>query len=421
MATILSTMLGWFGWGGAALGERAGVQQAVPAASVVTGAAIQGPDNALQIDTVWACLDRRATTLASLPIMVYEQDGAGQKRLARVSRLWSLLHDSPNNRMTPFDFWRVMMLNHDLRGNAYARIDRDERTGEAVSLWPMPADQVQPSVLDDGSMVYVYRVDDDIAVLDEANVLHLRNLGNGTVGMDKLAFMRAGVNEAVSQVNSAATMWGSSGKPTGVLMLDRVLKPEQRTALLERFAGMAAGNTARLYLLEADMKYQAVSLTPEQQQLLESRKLSVEQFCRWYDVPPVLVHHANVTTWGSGIEQIVEGFVKFTVRPLAVGIEQALRKRVLTPAQRARMVCEVYMDALLRASLKDRMTIYSAAVQNGVYTRNECRQFENVPRDLSPLADALTVQTNLIPIGLLGQATATTGAANAATQAPVAQ
>lgn len=418
MATFIQTVMGYFGWGAFAMQDRVGDQINVPVTSVVTNAESMGPDDALQLDTVWSCIDRRATTVASLPLFVYEQAN-GQKQLARTSRLWWLLHESPNARMTPFDFWRVMVMNYDLRGNAYARIERDNR-GEAIALWPMMADQVKVTVLDDGTMVYEYRLGNDVAILSADNVLHLRNMGNGTVGMDKLAFMRAGVDEAAAQVRSASTVWGTNGKPTGVLMIDNVLKPEQRTALQQRFGEMAAGNASRLYLLEANMKYQQISISPEQQQLLESRQFTVETICRWYDVPPVLVHHANVTTWGSGIEQLVDGFYKFSIRPLVVAIEQALRKHVLTSGQRVRNSVEFSLDALLRGNLKDRMGIYSTAVQNGVMSRNECRQLENLPPSTAPNANELTVQTNLVPIAKLGE-TMTQGAANGGNQDPIQQ
>lgn len=410
MATIISSLLGWFGWGGGAVADRQGEQFNAPAGGVVPSAPAVSTDTALQLDTVWACVDRRATTVASLPLFVYERLANGQKDLARTQRLYGLLHDSPNARMTPSDFWRAMMLNYDLRGNAYARVDRDAR-GEAIALWPMAADQVQPHVLDDGSMVYLYRIGDDVAALAEENVLHLRNLGNGTVGLDKLEFMRAGLGESVSQVQSASTVWGSSGKPTGVLMLDNVLKPDQRAALLSRFAEMAAGNASRLYLLEAAMKYQPISITPEQQQLLASRQFNVEQICRWYDVPPVLVHHANVTTWGSGIEQIVDGYYKLTIRPLLVAIEQALTKRVLTPAQRARHGIEFSLDALLRGNAQDRSALYASGLQNGWLSRNEVRQLENLPPRAG--ADDLTAQSQLVPIQQLGTTKTTTGGTNA--------
>ena len=76
-------------------------------------------------------------------------------------------------------------------------------------------------------------------------------------------------------------------------------------------------------------------------------------------------------------------------------------KRVLTPAQRARLSVEFSLDALLRASLKDRMDLYAKAVQNGLKTRNECRQLENDPPVTG--GDQLTAQTNLAPLEMLGK------------------
>jgi HK97 family phage portal protein len=409
---ILQTFLGWFGRGGA-MGEQKGEQAAVPSAALVSDASAIGVDGALQISTVWACVELRANIIASLPFFAYKQSN-GQKDLARSSRLYQLLHDSPNSRMTPFEFWRAMMLNHDLRGNAYARIERDIN-GEAMAIWPMPADQVTAFVLDDGSMAYEYRLDGNVAVFSDANVLHLKNLGNGTTGFAKLEFMRSTTDEAAKAQSSASKVFGNGGKPTGVLMIDKVLDSNQRKQIQERFAEMAMGNTARLFVLEASMKYQQLSMSPEDQQLLQTRNFNVEELCRWFAVPPVLVHHSNVTTWGSGVEAIVDGFHKLVVRPIVVNIEQSVRKRVMTPRQRSSMVAEFSIDALLRSSAKDRFEIYAQAVQNGLKTRNECRQLENDPP--MPDGDQLTAQTNLIQLSKLG----TTGGSNAPSQNPIAQ
>lgn len=414
---LFDTFRGWFGRSGA-LAEQRGTQYAVPGTALVEDSTPLGPDSALQLSTVWACIERRANTIASLPLFVYERQQDGQKTLARGSRLYQVLHDSPNARMTPFEFWRAMLMNHDLRGNAYARIERDAK-GEAVAMWPMPADQVETIVLDDGSIVHAYSIDGNVAVFADENVLHLKNLGNGTMGLRKLEFMRATTDEASKAQNSASKIFGNGGKPTGTLMVDHVLREDQRTALRKRFAEMAMGTTSRLYLLEANMKYQQLSLSPEDQQLLESRRFGVSELCRWFDVPPVLVHHDNVTTWGSGIYEIKDGFYTLTVSPMLTNIEQAIKKRVLTSAQRVRMHVEFGFDALLRANAKDRAELYAKHVQNGIMTRNEVRQLENLPPDTSPGASKLTAQSNLVPLDMLGKAN--TGGMNAPAQDPIAQ
>lgn len=409
---------GWAGGAGGALAERPGRQLVQPSAPLVPDTVRHGPDAALQLSTVWFCIDLIAGLLASLPLFSYLVDAQGRRQLARGTRLYELLHGSPNARMTPYEFWQSMGLNLELRGRAYARIDRAPN-GEALALWPMPADQVESMVLPDGSMVYAYRLGQDVAILAAENVLHLKGLGNGTEGLSKLEFMRASVHEAASAQSAASRLFTNGGKPTGVLMVDHVLKADQRTALRERFAEMQSGAFARLFVLEADMKYQQLSLSPEQQQLLETRHFSVEELCRWFGVPAVLANHANVTAWGSGIEQLIDGFYKLQMRKRLINIEQAVTKRVLTPAQRARMSVEFSFDALYRASAQARADLYAKYVQNGLKTRNEVRQLENDP----PVegADQLTVQSNLVPLHLLGRIKPTGGTHAPDPQDPQAQ
>lgn len=401
MNNLISSFLGWFGWGGSALGARAGKQSGNPSGKLVEGSTALAPDGALQLSTVWACVWLLANVVASLPLFVYQNAG-GKRELARTSLLYQILHDSPNSRMTPVEFWCAMLLNILLRGNAYARIEKSAN-GEAIALWPMPADQVEMRILPDGSAVYLYRIDNHVAALDESSVLHIKEIGNGTIGLARLEYMAATTSEATSAQVAASKLFANGGKPTGLLMIDRVLKPEQRAAIARNFADMAEGSTSRLIVLEADMKYQQVNLTPADQQLLETRRFTVEEICRWFGVPPVLVAHSNVTAWGTGIEQIIDGFYKFTVRPLIVRIEQSITKRVMTSDERIELTVEFSLDALLRASLKDRMEIYAKAVQNGIKTRNECRQLENDP----PIkgGDELTAQLNLAPLHLLGKTT----------------
>lgn len=414
--SFFSRLSGYFGKFNA-LADSTGSQNPAPGASLVADAINVGVDGALQLSTVWACIDRRATTIASLPFFAYESVN-GQRTLARTSRLYQLLHDSPNSRMTPFEFWRAIMLNYDLRGNGYARLERDAK-GEVYAMWPMAADQVEVKVLDDGSMVYAYHIQGNIAILSADSVLHIKNLGNGTTGLAKLDYMRPAIDEAAKAQTAANKMFGSGGKPTGILMIDRMLSKEQRASLKTSFTELAEGSTSKLQVLEADMKYQQISMSPEDQQLLETRKFSVEEICRWFDVPPVLVHHSNVTAWGTGIEQIVDGFYKFTIRPMVVNIEQAVQKRVLTPRQRATSTVEFALDALLRGSLKDRMAIYAQAVQNGIYKRNEARQLENLPPEPNG-GDDLTAQSNLVPLALLGKIKGATNGSTVSAQDPIA-
>lgn len=399
----MNILSSWFTglFGARALADSSGKQMSGPAASLVDGSSPVAIDSALQISTVWACASVISNTIGTLPLLVYENLNSGMRVPARGSSLWTLLHSSPNQRMTSSEFWVAMLMNLSLRNNAYARIER-RPNGEAWALIPMPADQVQVEVVG-GSAVYFFRLDNDIMALAEENVLHIKGVGNGTIGLNRLDYMRATTGEVANSTAAANKLFASNGKPTGVLMVDNVLSPDQRTAIKANFADMATGNSSRLFVLEANMKYQQLSLSPEDLELLATRQFGVEEVCRWFGVPPVMVGHSNVTTWGSGIEQIVEGFYKFTVRPILVSIEQAIQKRVLTSGERARYTVEFNFEGLLRVNMKDRAEVYSKLLQNGVFTRNEARQLENMPP--IPGGDKITVQSNLVELQNLANPT----------------
>lgn len=415
---IFNTVGSWFGLGGGtALSDSIGSQRSGPGRSLIDNLSPVSADTVLQISAVWASLALVAKNMATLPLFTYWNVN-GNRELARGSALWELLHESPNSRMTPAEFWTALFINLLLRGNAYARLERDD-DGNVYAMWPMSADQVEPRVLPDGSMVYVYRLGSDVAILADSSVLHIKEMGNGTVGYSRLDYMRATANEAATSQEAANKLFLNGGKPSGVLMLDRVLNKDQRKAVQQDFAEMALGTAQRLHVLEAGMRYQQINLTPEDIQLLETRQFTIHEFGRWFGIPSILLNSTEgTTTLGSSSGEIIGSFYKTSLRPTLVGIEQAIRKRVMSPAQRVQFTCEYSIDALLRADLSARMPQYATGVQNGIFTRNECRQLENLPP--LPGGDELTAQMNLAPLDQLGQAPQTGGNSNA-TQNPIAQ
>jgi HK97 family phage portal protein len=137
--------------------------------------------------------------------------------------------------------------------------------------------------------------------------------------------------------------------------------------------------------------------------MLLSWKFSTEEICRWLRVPPILVGHAaeGQTMWGSGVEQIMLGWLTLGLRPYLSRVEQAIKKRLIGSNERDRIFAEFNVEGLLRADSAGRAALYSTFAQNGINTRNEIRARENLPP--LPGGDDLTVQSNLVPLDMLGQ------------------
>lgn len=387
-----------FGWGGV-MSDQSGQQLETPSSLV---AAPMSPDIALQISTVYACARLLAGTVSSLPLMVFKEDSRGNRKVDRGSRLWTILHDQPNAVMTASDFWQAMILQWALRGNAYAQIVRDA-VGDVISLWPLSSDQM--TVFSDkqtGRLVYQYVRDSETYDLTPDQVLHIKDIGTGILGFSKLEFMGSSVQEAMATQKYTMQNAQNFGRPSGILTVDHVLdRKKGQHDLIDQALGNFKSESGKMIVLEADMKFQQVALTPEQSQLLESRKYGVEEICRWFGVPPVLIGASGATTWGSGIAEIVSGFHKFTLNPLLKSIEQALESRILRAEERGYVVIEFNLDAFFRGDLQSRYAAYATAVQNGFKTRNEVRALENDP----PISggDTPTAQTNLAPLDKLGE------------------
>jgi len=401
----------WRFFGSNATSSRYGSQDSTPLSSVHSDTINVGVDGALQVSTVWACVALVCENIASLPLNVYQKDPKTGRRvkLDPLERIQNVLHSQPNKHQTAMEFWMVMLLNFMFRGNAFARKQMDAK-GDVISLWPLSADQVEVEMLENGSIIYRYWSGANFIEYKENQIFHLRGMGNGTVGMSRLDYMRSSVGLSINAQNRTNKTVSNSGRRPGILYTGgHILKPDQREKAQQKFNQIAAGTENELYILEGEFKFDPLGMTSADIQLLETRKFSVQDLARWFGVPSILVNDTQETTsLGSSVEQIIELFYKLKLRPLLELIEQAIQLRVLTLDQRSKgYFVKFTLEALLRSNLKDRIEVGAKSVQNGILTRNEVREKE----DLEPIdgGDVLTAQSNLLPLDKLGTQTTTGG------------
>lgn len=392
----------FFGVSNGGLGDYAGQQITAPSVPIIENMRSNPPDAAMQLSAVWACVSLISDTIAGLPIVVYKTNEEGDKVEARDSILWDTLHERPNALMTSYEFKRALALSYLLRGNAYAIINRMGK--EAVSIIPVSPDQVTVLVDPDGNVGYTYagRNNETIDVPVE-NMLHIKGLGNGYVGMSPIDYMRSTIEESRYEQETATSLYENGSKPTGILMIDKKLDKEKREAIRQNFFELTNGRRQRMFLLEMGMQFQSLTLTPADTQLLETRKFNTDEIARWFRVPSVLIGSSSATAWGSGISELKQGFADFTIGPMADNFAQAFERCVLGDALRETYQIELRLNSLLRASPAERGANYAQALQNGWMTRNEVRRLENLPSIDG--ADALTAQSNLAPLDKLGQTT----------------
>lgn len=360
--------------------------------------------NAIGLSATWACINLLAGTIASLPLMVYRTTG-GVREVARDHPLYYVLHDSPNYDQTAVDFWEFMSAGIELQGNAYAEIEK-RSDGAVYSLTPVRPDCVIVRRLDSGDLEYSWTVDGKPHKVTQERMLHIRGFGGNPLGgTSTLSACRQIFTGALNAESAANGMFANGARPSGVLSAPQPMKKEQRQEaeqlLAEKFVG--AMNAGRPMLLDNGLTWTQLTISPEDAQMLETRRFSVEEICRVFGVPPHMIGHTeNSTSWGTGLEQQTLGFQKFTLRRRLKKIEQALTKQLLTTADRVRGVTiEFNLEGLLRGDSAGRASFYETMTRIGAHTINEVRALENLP----PVAggDVPRMQMQNVPITQAGQ------------------
>lgn len=360
---------------------------------------------ALQLSTTWACVRLISETMATLPVSLYEKQRSGAPAVAEQHPVHAAISQQPNADQTPVEFWECVGAALLLAGNSFVEPHRIR--GDVSSLeFLLPQQMGAPRRLKDGSIERVYT--DEFGMVRtyvDDQLMHTRAFGTDPLcGLSPLSMGRNVFGAAMAADESAAKMFANGMKLGGVLSTDQILKKEQREEVRADMAAQFSGavNSGKTMVLEAGMKYQQVSMTPEDAQMLQTRAFNVEEICRWFRVPPWMVGHTEKSTsWGTGIEQQMIAFLSFTLLPWMKRIEQSINRWLLTPGERTRFYAKFNPEGLLRADSAARASFYSAMTQNGIYSRDDCREKENLPRR-GGNADALTVQSNLLPIDQLG-------------------
>lgn len=360
-----------------------------------------GPDNAMQVAAVYACVNLRSRLMASLPLFLFRRGRSDSRRIADDHPLYSILHDAPNPWMTSFE-WREMMQGHlDLRGNAYSYVMRDN-SARLIALIPLHPDKVTPLKAPDGQPFYrVLDRDTGISgVFPRSQVLHLRgHSSDGYVGLSPIAAQRETIGLAIATREHGGRLFSNGTVTSGVLEYPQTLNEDVVIRLRKQWEDQYTGNknAHKPLILEGGMKWTALGMTSEDAQFLGTRSFQNHDIYRIFETPPVLVgDNEKTTSWGTGVEQITIGFVTYTLTPLCRRWENVISQTLLLPEERSSYFAEFELDGLLRGDQKSRNESLALKRQNGIINANEWRRLDNLDPIPGPSGDAYLVNGAMI-------------------------
>lgn len=367
--------------------DRKGVelQPKIEAGYASGGGVLVTNSSAMSLSAVTACTELLSGTISSLPLQVFRTDSNGYRRVYREHPLYPILHDAPNYDQTSLDFLDGFSTAIELRGNGLAA-KKFGTGGSIVALRPIHPDAWNVRRLSSGVLEYRWTEDGRRSFVGtDRDVLHVRGPGGDPLsGLSRLEIARKTLSAAMYAEDAASKMFENGLKPSAVIKFKDWLTPEQRVLaeknLVDKYMG--AINAGKPFVAEGGVEYQPLSITPEDAQMLETRSFNVEEICRFFGVPPVMIGHSGASTaWPTSVEQQVLVFQKFTLRRRLKRIEKAMMQQLLTPQDRAQgVIIEFNLEGLLSGDSASRSAFYGEGLRNGWMTINEVRGKENLPR-----------------------------------------
>ncbi|MGA9865025.1 MAG: phage portal protein [Acetobacteraceae bacterium] len=346
----------------------------------VTAGSIVNARVAENLSTVCACVGAISSTIATLPALVYRQEDGGRREAPThpVSRLIK----SPNARMTWPDWVEFTLAQVLLYGNSISVVVYDG-SGRPCELIPVPWQNVQVFLLPSGELAF------DIVQFIAPwggtgaprrylghEIFHLKDRSDdGFLGRSRLSRAAEVLEAAMGLQQYTAAVWRNMATPSGALKHPGALSAEARTNLIRSFEQQNAGahNARRMFVMEEGMEWQSIALSPEDSEVLESRRFTVEELCRLYQVPPPIIQDYSHSTF-TNAAQAATWFAQLTLTPWVRKIETEFARSVFTDGGEFHL--EIDLGGMLRGDFAARWAAYATAIDKGILSPNEVREAE---------------------------------------------
>jgi HK97 family phage portal protein len=338
------------------------------------------PATAMTSAVVYACVNVLAQTIGALPLIVYRRLVDGGKERSPEHRLYNLLHDAPNPEMTAYELRSCLVGHQCLWGNAYCEIERSD--AGVNGLWPLRPDRMTPTRDIDNRLIYDYRLPDGtIKHFQFAQIMHWRGLSsNGIIGYSPIRQAAESIGLDLATRQAGTSFFGNDSRPGGVLTHPGKLSKDAATRLRDTWEAAHRGlnQRQRVAVLEEGVKWEQVGIPPEEAQYLETRKYGRSEIAGLYRVPLHMINDLERATF-SNVEHIALEFVKFTLMPWLVQIEQAIQRDLFRISEGKRShFAEHLVEGLLRGDSAGRAAYLQTMRQNGALNADEWRALDNL-------------------------------------------
>jgi HK97 family phage portal protein len=328
---------------------------------------------------VFGCVTLIAGDIAKMPARVM--------RFNALTKIWDPtlqrpVLKKPNHFQTRIDFFKCWVFSLLLQGNTYVLKERDEN-GFIVALYILDPCRVTPLVATDGSGAVFYQLaSDNLSGIDEtvtvpaSEIIHdrLHTLWHPLIGVSPIYACAVAAAQGSAIQKNSEKFFKNMSRPSGILTAPGAISGDTAKRLKEKwdenFGGDNIGKTA---VLGDGLKYEAMTISAVDSQLIEQLKFTGEMICAVFHVPPYKLGLGPMPT-ANNTGTLNQQYYDQCLQPITENME--LR---LDDGLELGFPFETWMDesVLLRMDPATRLDSHNKAVGGGWLAPNEARREEN--------------------------------------------
>jgi HK97 family phage portal protein len=339
-------------------------------------------DSCLAFHAVFACLTLICSDVAKNRIRLMVQKGDVWQEATNPA--FSPVLRKPNGFQNRIQFLENWVNSKLARGNAYILKRRDGR-GVVTELYVLCPDRVRPLVSDDGQVFYQLSIDNlaDVeadAIVPAREIIHDRFncLFHPLVGISPLYASALAATHGTNIQRAGARLAANGVRPGGIIVYPGKISPDDAKRVQDTWEGRYSGpeGVGRLAIIGEGAKFESLSMTADEAQLIDQLKYTAEVVCSTFHVPPYKIGIGQHPTYNNVQALNVEYYsqclqVLFESIELCLDEGLGIGEGVVTNGQT--YGTEIDVDNLLRMDGQTLITMLKDGVSAGVYAPNEAR------------------------------------------------
>jgi len=339
-------------------------------------------DTALSYYAVYACTRLIATDIGKLCLRLVKQDDDGVWTDTESSAFSPVLR-KPNRYQTINKYVEQYILSKLLAGNAYVLKQRDNRR-VVTALYVLDPTRVTPLVATDGSVYYELKRDDLSGLPDElprifpaSEIIHDTMITpfHPLIGVPPLFAIALAATQGLSIQNNSNRFFSNGAQPGTIVTAPKGISDEQLARLKATWEAEYGGNNyGKVAFIGGELTVNQLMQNAVDSQLIDQLRLTAEQVCSGFGVPPYLVDIGPPPPYAN-FEPLLLKYHSQCIQSLTTNFEKCHDEGLglLDPINGTQYGTEFDIDDLIWMDTVTRVTSAKTAIEGGGMSPDEAR------------------------------------------------